>query len=271
MNFSRVLSRFRYCFSFNFVTALRSLLFAVVAAELSLSPAIGLPLHHHAKAKSEETATLVEAAEYLPCASGCSTHAAPASAFCFRIGDRVQVAEGKSYLHEGKFSGLEDLAGKQLAVRVNQRSLWVTPPDGRTVKLELGSRYESFKDSSCVREVHRPILDAAAAHKRPAKVPPDALALAGSGKNDLFLWFQCDLNSSEATISCRRWYGNGEPTTKDWFCARTLEGAPVAANFEIDPLLSQDGRLVLRSGAVLAHDGRARTEDRLDRPGEVCR
>jgi hypothetical protein len=50
-----------------------------------------------------------------------------------------------------------------------------------------------------------------------------------------------------------------------------VDGAPVGADFALDPLLSQAGRLVLKSGAVLRHDGRARTNDQLDRPGEACR
>jgi hypothetical protein len=50
-----------------------------------------------------------------------------------------------------------------------------------------------------------------------------------------------------------------------------VDGAPVAADFEIDPLLSQEGRLVLKLGAVVQEDHRARTNDVLDRPGEACR
>jgi hypothetical protein len=72
-------------------------------------------------------------------------------------------------------------------------------------------------------------------------------------------------------IACQRWYKDGAPYGKDWYCARTVDGAPVAAEFEIDPLLSQEGRLVLKSGAVVQQDHRARTNDVLDRPGETCR
>jgi hypothetical protein len=39
----------------------------------------------------------------------------------------------------------------------------------------------------------------------------------------------------------------------------------------LDALKSRDGKLVLKSGAALRHDNRARTNDVLDRPGEVCR
>lgn len=53
-------------------------------------------------------ATLVEAANYLPCGDGCSALTDTASAFCFRLGDQVLVGEGRSYLHEGKFSAMEE-------------------------------------------------------------------------------------------------------------------------------------------------------------------
>jgi hypothetical protein len=223
------------------------------------------------KTKGFAAATLVEAADYLPCGDGCSALADPASAFCFRLGDQVLVGEGRSYLHEGKFSGLEDLAGKQLQIRYNKRSIWIRPLDRPAVKIQRGSRFENFKDAGCIDEVHRPILAAAYARKRPARVSGDAFALPGSGKGDLFLWYQCALEASGATIACRRWYRNGDDYGRDWYCARTLDGAPVGAIATLDPLLSQEGRLVLKSGAVLRHDNRARTNGQLDRPGEACR
>jgi hypothetical protein len=223
------------------------------------------------EAKNFSAATIVEAADYLPCGNGCSEHAEPASAFCFRQGDQVVVGDGRSFLHEKKFSGLEELAGKQVQIRFSRRFVWARQPDGATMRLERGSTYENFRDAGCIRAVRKPIIDAAYAHKRPGKVPTYAFALAGSGKGDLYLWFQCDLNPDKSVIACQRWYRNGDPYGKDWYCARTVEGAPVAAEFEVDQLLSQEGRLVLKSGAVVQQDHRGRTNDLLDRPGEACR
>jgi hypothetical protein len=233
-----------------------------------------LGLSHSASAKGAKnfsSATLVEAANYTPCGNGCSPNAEPASAFCFRQGDQVLVGDGKSYLHEGKFSSLEDLAGKQFQIRFNGSHIWMRPPGGDAVKIERGSRFENFRDSACIREVRGPILKAAYAHKRPGKIPAYAFALAGTGKGDLYMWFQCDLDPNGAVIACRKWYENGDFIGKDWYCSRTEDGAPVPADFEIDRLLSQAGRLVLKSGAVVPEDHRARTNDVLDRPNEVCR
>jgi len=222
-------------------------------------------------AKDYSAATLVETAEYQPCRNGCSAKAEPVSAFCIRQGDQVMVADGISFLHEKKFSDLEELAGKQVQIRFSRRFVWVMPPDGKAMRLERGSTYENFRDAGCIREVRRPIIDGAYMHKRPGKVPTYAFALAGTGKGDLYLWFQCDLSSDKSVIACQRWYRDGAPYGKDWYCARTLDGAPVAAEFEVDQLLSQEGRLVLKSGAVVQQDHRARTNDVLDRPGEACR
>jgi len=79
--------------------------------------------------------------------------------------------------------------------------------------------------------------------------PDDAIAIAGSGRGDFpaaVSVFECIRDSDSATIGCQRWYGNGT-SGKEWYCAQTVGGAPVAANFAIDPLLSQAGRLVLTS------------------------
>lgn len=246
----------------------RSLPLIVVAACAVLSLALSAAAK---EAKDFAPATLVEAADYIPCGNGCSPSGAPASAFCFRQGDQVLVGEGKSYLHEGKFSSLEEMAGKRFQIRFNGSHLWIRTAGGPTMKIERGSRYENFNDAGCIRAVRGPILAAAYAHKRPAKVPAYAFALAGSGKDDPYLWFQCDLDSHVSVIACRKWYENGDFYGKDWYCARTMDGAPVPADFEIDRLLSQAGRLVLKSGAVVSQDHRARTNDRLDRPNEACR
>jgi len=225
-------------------------------------------------AKVGETATLVETETYIPCGDGCSLTLEPARAFCFKMGDQFLIGEGHSYLHEGKFTSFEDLVGKQLPIRSSRRSLWIRPPDRGEVKIARGSDFEGFKTSGCIAEVHRPILHSANSSRRPVKIPPNAIAIAGPGKGEfrpLYLWFQCGFNSSAGTIDCHEWYKSGESAPADWYCARTTDGAPVAANFALDPLLSQAGRLVLQSGAVLQHDNRARTNGILDRPGETCR
>lgn len=242
-----------------------------LAVCLALSLAVCASARSLRQKKNFAAATLVEAADYLPCGNGCSERTEPASAFCFRQGDQVLVGEGRSYLHEKKFSSLEELAGTQLQIRFNRRFIWIMPPDGLERKIDRGSQFENFKDSGCVREVRRPILAAAYAHKRPARVPAYAFAMAGTGKGELYFWFQCDLSPDKSVIACQRWYGNGDSYGKDWYCARTAEGAPVPADFEIDPLLSQEGKLVLKSGAVVPRDHRARTNGQLDRPNEACR
>jgi hypothetical protein len=216
-------------------------------------------------------ATLVEAADYTTCGDACSAFVYPTSAFCFRLGDQFLVGEGRSYLHGEKFSTVEELAGKELPLRFNRSSLWVRTPNGTGFKLSRGSLFENFREAGCIRAVHEPIIAAANAQKRPAKVPADAFPLASSGYMDRFFWVQCALDGDKTEIVCQSWYPNGDAHGKDWFCARTLAGDPVGAVATLDPLLSQTGRLVLKSGIGLRHDNRGRTKDVLDRPNEACR
>jgi len=234
----------------------------------------------HAKAKSEgtpkgfETATLLEAAETMPCGGACGVLVQPSTAFCFQLGDQVMVGEGRGFLHEDKkFSGAEDLAGKQVLLRSSKRSLWVRSADLPELKLARGSRFEQFKGAGCIREVRRAIVALADKSRRPSRVPGSAMAIVGPDKGDspqLFLWFDCNMETGNTTIGCRRWYRNGDVDGKDWYCAQTIAGAAVGPDFSIDPLLSQAGRLVLTSGAVLKHDGRIRINDMLQRPGDAC-
>ena len=230
-----------------------------------------LPRAHAKTPKEFAAATLVEAADYTPCGDGCPAFVYPTSAFCFREGDQIVIGEGHSYLHGEKFSAMEDFAGKQLQLRFNRRSLWVMTLDSAVVKLSRGSQYQNFKDAGCIRAVHEPIVAAANAQKRPPKLPADAFPLASSNYTDRYFWYQCALDADKTEIVCQTWYPNGDPHGKDFFCARTLAGDAVGAVATLDPLLSQTGRVVLKSGDVVRHDNRSRTNDVLDRPGEACR
>jgi len=245
--------------------ALSAILFVIPAA---IATPI-FPLKH--RAKDIITATLVETASYTPCRDGCSAATEPARAFCFKSGDQFTVAEGKSYLHENRFESMEDLAGKQLPIRLTGRWVWVTPPDRPAIKLRRGSLFEDFKDDGCIREVHRPII-ALAAHSRPRnKVPLTAIAIAGPGRGEfqpLYLWYQCSLDAD--ALACQRWYRNGQPTTADWYCAQPTDSTQTNANVTIDPLLSRAGRLVLASGLVLRQDARDRIDGKLEKPNQPC-
>lgn len=247
------------------VAALLAVLFSLPQAMASTH----LPFRH--PANDTVTATLVETATYTPCRDGCSAATEPARAFCFQVGNDFLVADGKSYFHEDKFQSMEDLTGKQIPIRVTGRFVWLRPTDRTAAKLGRGSIFEDFKDSGCIREVHRPIV-ALAAHSRPrSKVPSAAIAIAGPGRGEfqpLYLWYQCGLDGD--AVACRRWYRNGQPTAGDWYCAQAADGAQADASLTIDPLLSHAGRLVLVSGAVLRQDGRERLDGKLEKPGEAC-
>src|ERR1035437_1913285 len=125
-------TRFRHCRLVSLGMILRFLPWIFIAACTALS----LPLLPFAReAKEYSAATLVEAANYQPCRNGCSEHAEPATAFCIRQGNQIVVGDGSSYLHEKKFTGLEELAGKRFKIRLTQRFVWFIRPEGRAIKL----------------------------------------------------------------------------------------------------------------------------------------
>lgn len=237
--------------------------------------ALGASVCAHARrARPGGIATLVEAADYMPCGNACTTFASPVTAVCVAVDGQVLVAEAENYLHDRRTAWIGDLVGKPVRVRFTRRSLWLLPADQAAAKLHRGSEFEGFKDPGCIREVHKPIQAVAYAHKRPASVPADAFALAGSGRGEypaLYLWFECNLQADGRTIACKRWYRDGVVDSTDWFCAATADGAQVGKKFAIDPELSQASRLVSVSGAVLQHDDRSRTNGKLDFPNEACR
>ena len=181
-------------------------------------------------AKDFGQATLVEAAQYIPCQDACFALDSLASAFCFRVGDDFLVGEQKGYLHELRSASTDDLPGKEAQVKAGSHFISVHMADYPSMKLTRGSLFEGFKENGCIAEVHKPILAHANSSRRSPKIPDDAIAIAGSGRGDfqsLYLWFECIPESDSGTIGCGRWYGNGDSDGKDWYCARTVDGKPV--------------------------------------------
>lgn len=218
-------------------------------------------------------ATVVETAEYTPCGDRCSEVADPARAFCLRAGDQTLVGEGRSYFHETKLSEMEDFGGKQVLIRFNKRWIWMQTSGGDEIKIRRGSQYEEFKDLECAAAVNGPILAWANRHKRPTRVPGSAIAIAGPEQGadpQRFLWYACKTDTDAKTIVCRRWYRDGSSYGDDWYCARTLSGKRVDADFQIDARLSDAGHLVLTSGGVLEHDNRGRINGQLEQPDQAC-
>ena len=78
------------------------------------------------------------------------------------------------------------------------------------------------------------------------------------------------MSADASSITCKKWGRDGSFRGVDHYCARTVAGEPVSATFEIDKLLSRDGKLILRSGYALERDERGRINEELARPGEVC-
>ena len=185
---------------------------------IAMAACLGLCLCASAKeSKQFSPATLVEAAHYLPCGEGVSCPATvdTASAFCFRQGDQVLVGEGRSYLHEGKFSSLEEFAGKQLQIRSNRHSLWIKTPDGGLKKINRGSQYENFKDLGCWQAPARTMFfSGTSALSIPIR--PRSLAAAGT-KTAMFL---ARNGTAPRPWRARRW-GRWDPSIR---CSAKSEG-----------------------------------------------
>jgi hypothetical protein len=223
--------------------------------------------------KQYQAAKLVEAKEYSACDYQCAPFNHPVTAYCFRSGDLTLIGERGTILGETNASSMRDFSGKKVQIRFDPTSIWINRPNHRALELKRGSVFEGFKDVGCVAEVHRAKLEIASKIGRPSNVPSDAFALAGPLTGDakpLFRWFQCVMSADASSITCKKWGRDGSFRGVDRYCARTVAGEPVTANFEIDKLLSRDGKLILKSGYALERDERGRTNEELARPGEVC-
>jgi hypothetical protein len=219
-----------------------------------------------------QTGQLLEATEYSACDYHCAPFNRPTTAYCIQVGSETLVGERASILGESDSDSLRSLVGQEVTFRNDPKFIWLLAPGRSGLKIQRGSLFEQFKENRCIAAVHKPILAAALADLRPSGVPPNAFALAARGETaPHYRWFQCSLNSEESGIVCKKWDPKGVWNGVDRYCARTREGDPVHDNFEIDHLLSREGRIILKSGQRLLTDDRGRVNDQLMRPEEPCK
>jgi hypothetical protein len=220
-------------------------------------------------------AKLMEAVEYEPCDYYCGPLNHPTTAYCIDVDGQILVGEraGLLWFGESEAASMRNLTGKQIMARFDTNSIWISNNSGRTIKIKRGSNFEQFQNIRCLVEVHGPKLAIAAKSERPRDVPGNAFPLAGAQVGDLkplFVWFSCSTDSEMPTIDCMKWYPNGDSRGVERYCTRTVDGAALSRDFQIDHLASREGQLVLMSGAILLFDHRGRINDKLSHPGEAC-
>jgi hypothetical protein len=218
-------------------------------------------------------ATLLEAREYSPCDYTCAPFNHPTTAYCFSLGDKIVVGERGSLLGENDTASMRNAVGQEFSMSSDNDSIWVSRAGQSKLRIKSGSAFEGVKSTRCIAKVHMQKLTLASSSKRPATVPDDAFALAAARPGEVqpfFRWFECKTSDDLTTITCKKWSPNGELNGVDRYCARTLQGEPVSASFDVDRLASREGQLVLKTGSIVERDDRGRMNDKLMRPEEVC-
>lgn len=270
----------------------------------SFAPALG-----HKQPEPDKILTLVEVANYQPCNGHCSEARSIVTAFCFLDADRHPIVAESRHVpaayEDDWLQPYHDLADQKtpLPVRFHNGSLLIDAPPlppaknfklfwlnrdnliwrshdlaqrPHPVKLSLGSRFEDFQDAGCAQLVRKAILNKAEAVGQPVKVPVEAIAITTLGKGDPYIWIYCRPEPAEGSIGCQKWYRNGDAMKRsEFYCARTITGTAVGADFHLDPLLSREGQLVVGGtgpghGEALVPDLRNRNADKLDNPRELC-
>ena len=216
-------------------------------------------------------ATLIEAHQFEPCDSNCMIGNRPTTAYCLSIGDSFVVGERQKHLWLGEddAQSLRSEAGNAVLYQAQDHTFRLTAA-GRSITINLGTKFEPFQNSACRAEVHKAKLEKARASKRPVSVPPDAVAIPGSFEGDYrpnFVWHQC--KSESDLFTCAKWYPDGSPRGIDHYCSVTQNGEALKS-LELDPISSVEGKLVLASGKLLQADHRGRTNNNLDHPNEAC-
>ena len=118
---------------------------------------------------------MIQATEYDWCHYDCAPFDRPTLFFCFNVDDHILIGSRKAdwawmYDSHQMFS----FAGKPVALRHNDRSIWVVRTDEKEMQLEQNYSEDVFSDPSCTSEIHRHWIRDMADIKRPRSVAPEA-------------------------------------------------------------------------------------------------
>jgi hypothetical protein len=214
------------------------------------------------------TAQMIEAHEYDWCHYDCAPFDRPTLFFCFNVGGHILIGSRKAdwawmYDSHQMFS----FAGKPVALRHNDRSIWVVRTDQKEMQLEQNYSEDVFGDPSCNAEIHRHWISGMADIKRPRSVPPEAV-LVPKGPRPLFrsegphFWIACVFNLQANWDLCTMWDEKGV-NYKTLECIDGETHRPVLdSDLTIDPLSTRtDYEIHLKNGTVLKDWARARIND----------
>jgi hypothetical protein len=212
---------------------------------------------------------MIQAIDYDWCHYDCAPFDRPTLFFCFNVDGHILIGSRKAdwawmYDSHQMFS----FAGKPVALRRNDRSIWVVRTDHKEMQLEQNYSEDVFSDPSCTAEIHRHWLRDMDSIKRPSSVPPDAV-LVPKGPRPLFrsegphFWTACVFNSTANLDLCKMWDEKGV-NYRALECVDGDTHRPVLdSDLVIDPLLTRtDYEIHLKSGIVLKDWARTRINNK---------
>jgi hypothetical protein len=208
---------------------------------------------------------MIQATDYDWCHYDCAPFDRPTLFFCFNVDGHILIGSRKAdwaWMYDSR--QMFRFAGKPVALRHNDRSIWVVRTDQKEMQLEQNYSEDVFSDPSCTAEIHRHWLRDMNGIKRPSSVPPEAV-LIPKGPHSLFrtegphFWIACVFDSRASWNLCTMWDEKGI-NYRTLECVDGETRRPVLdSDLVIDPLLTRtDYEVHLKNGIVLKDWARAR-------------
>lgn len=193
----------------------------------------------------EQGILLEENTEY-PCMHECGPFETVYFNFCIQSGDKVYLGR----LFDTRFnydpSKFLPQIGKPIQFRRDQKSLWLVRPDGK--EFHINQRYTDgvYRDTRCISEPHRHLLQDFPHPTRPSCVAPDAVYVPLVSK--IAYWTKCSLAPDRAIAR----FARGPKGEEFSHVYQSLPEVHTNADLAVDPIRTNYDTIVLSSGRTLA-------------------
>jgi hypothetical protein len=216
----------------------------IQTAALTTFVALASPTVTSANRTYEQGILLEENTEY-PCMHECGPLETVYFRFCIQSGSNVYLGR----LFDSRFnydpSKFFPQIGKTIQFRHDEKRLWLVRPDGK--EFGINQRYTDgvFRDTRCISELHRHLLQDSPRRTRPSGVAPDAVYVPLTSK--IGYWTKCSLAPDRAIVCFAR-SPKGEEFSHVY---QSLPEVHTNSDLAIDPLRTNYDRIVLSSQRTL--------------------
>jgi hypothetical protein len=221
---------------------------------------------HGATRDENRTGVLLETTNHDWCHHDCAPFSTESVFICVQVDGKTLIGDRKiSNEWDEYYPQLSNHHGMLLAVRYDDRSIWVITEKGKQIHFDQVYEWDLFHSPACTAEIHRRMLKTLGEVERPTSVPADAALIPEGGRFfwHYYSWVRCSIDPAEDDNICTYWDKAGHKDYEDHVVSEVDRKSVSQADLQIDVYTTRHNDVRLENGIRLVSDGRARINGKL--------